>query len=89
MKLSQEKKDKISEQILAFLYRSFPSQPFTADIAKEMARDEEFIKRLMFELLEKDLVSVIRKNNKGEAFTRRLKWRLSNKVYDLYKARQQ
>lgn len=88
MKLSQIKKDKISEQILLFLYQVFPKNPFTAEIAKEIARDEEFIKKLLFELKEKTLIIPIRTNSKGEPFSRRLKWRLSNKVYDIYRSRQ-
>lgn len=36
MKLSQTKKDRITEQILSFLYHSFPNQPFTAEIAREI-----------------------------------------------------
>ena len=88
MRLSQVKKDKIAEQILSFLYHNFPNQPFTAEIAREIARDEEFIKRLLFELKDKGLVTPIRKNSKGIAFTRRLKWRLSQKVYDVYKSKE-
>ena len=88
MRLSQDKKDKIAEQILSFLYHGFPKQPFTAEIAREIARDEEFIKKLLFQLKEKALVVSIRKNKKGEPFSRRLKWRLSNKVYDVYKSKQ-
>ena len=88
MRLSQEKKDKITEQILSFLYHGFPNQPFTAEIAREIARDEEFIKRMLFELQEKGLVTPIRRNAKGDIFTRRLKWRLSQKVYDVYKSKE-
>jgi hypothetical protein len=88
MKLSQDKKNRIIEQILSLLYHSFPNQPFTAEIARELARDEEFVKRLLFELKEKLLVVAITKNNKGEPFSRRLKWRLSNKVYEVYKSKQ-
>jgi len=84
MRLSQEKKDRITEQILSYLYHVFPKNPFTAEIAKEVARDEEFIKRLLFELKEKELILAIRKNKKGESFSRRIKWRLSRKVYDVY-----
>ena len=84
MRISQEKKDKIAEQVLSYLYHGFPEQPFTAEIAREIARDEEFVKRLLFELKEKQLVIPIRKNSKGKVFTRRLKWRLANKVYDIY-----
>lgn len=88
MKLSQTKKDKISEQILSFLYTSFPKQPFTAEIAREVARDEEFTKRLLFELSEKGLVIPIRNSSSGEIFIRRLKWRLSQKVYDIYRSKE-
>ena len=85
MRLSQDKKDRISEQILSFLFHSFPNQPFTAEIAREIARDEEFVKRVLFDLQEKNLVTPIRKNAKGETFTRRLRWRLTQKVYDVYR----
>ena len=88
MRLSKDKKDRISEQILSFLFHSFPSEPFTAEIAREVVRDEEFIKRILFELKDQNLVLAIRKNNKGDLFSRRLKWRLSNKVYDVYRSKQ-
>ena len=89
MRLSQQKKEKIIEQILMFLYNIFPKQPFTAEISREIARDEEFIKKLLFDLKEKDIVTPIRKNPKGISFTRRIKWRLSNKAYDAYKIHQE
>jgi len=85
MKLSQEKRDKIAEQILSFLYQIFPQSRFTAEIAREIARDEEFIKALMFELKEKQLVVAIKKNPKGIFYSRRIRWRLSNKAYEAYK----
>lgn len=87
MRLSQDKKNRITEQILSFLYHSFPEQPFTAEIAREIARDEEFVKRILFEISEKGLVIPIRKNKKGESFSRRLRWRLSNKVYEVYRSK--
>ncbi|MEM0465099.1 MAG: hypothetical protein QXW97_00155 [Candidatus Pacearchaeota archaeon] len=87
MKLSEDKKNRIIEQILFFLYHSFPKEPYTAEIAREIARDEEFVKRLLFELKEKNLVIPIRKNNKGIAYCKRLRWRLSNRVYDFYKSK--
>ena len=49
MKLSQEKRDKIAEQVLSLLYHENPKLLFTAEIAKEIARDEEFIKDLLFD----------------------------------------
>ncbi|MBS3080364.1 hypothetical protein J4221_02750 [Candidatus Pacearchaeota archaeon] len=84
MKLSQEKKDRIAEQILSYLYQTFPKNPFTAEIAKEIARDEEFVKKLLFNLKGKNLVIPIKKNNKGDLFSRRIRWKLSNKVYEVF-----
>ena len=88
MRLSIEKKNRIIEQILSFLYQSFPKEPFTAEIAREIARDEEFVKRILFELKEKNFIIAIAKNNKGEPFSRRNRWRLSNRVYEVYKSKQ-
>ena len=45
-KISEQKIEKISEQILAFLYSIAPKPCFTLHIAQELARDEEFIKLL-------------------------------------------
>jgi predicted transcriptional regulator with HTH domain len=86
MKLSQTKKDKISEQILSHLYHVFPQSRFTAEIARELARDEEFIKALMLELQKKNLVAAVKKNPEGIDYERRIKWRLSNNTYSAYKS---
>ncbi|MBU0957400.1 MAG: hypothetical protein KKF56_01170 [Nanoarchaeota archaeon] len=85
MKISQQKRDKISEQILSHLYHNFPKSFFTAEIAREIARDEEFIKNLLNELNSKDLVFPIKKNNQGVQFLKRTKWRISNKAQQAYK----
>lgn len=84
MKLSKLKREKISEQILSLLFHSFPKQKFTAEIATEIARDEEFIKTLLFELKDKKLVIDIKKNPNGIPYTRRLKWQLTPQAYTAY-----
>lgn len=84
MKLSKEKKEKIAEQILAHLYNSFPKQLFTAEIAKEIARDEEFVKTLMNDLKERNLVLAIKKNETGKDFVRRIRWQLTSPAYQAY-----
>ncbi len=89
MRLSQEKKDKIIEQILQYLYHSFPRNPFTAEIAREIARDEEFIKKILLELRDKNLVNSINKGKYGKIFSKRLRWKLSNNVYNIYHSKQQ
>ena len=89
MKLSQEKKDKISEQIIGLLFHSFPKQLYTSEIAKELARDEEFIKSLLFELKKKAIIISIKKNEKGTDFIRRIRWQLSSEAYKIYKEKAQ
>jgi hypothetical protein len=84
MKLSKEKKEKIAEQILSHLYHSFPQQLFTAELAKEIARDEEFVKNLMLDLKDKNLVLAIKKNEQGRDFIRRIRWQLSGPAYQAY-----
>ena len=65
MKISEKKKEKIYEQILALLYSVFPKAIFTLNIAEEIARDEEFVKSLLLNLKKKELVVEIKKNPKG------------------------
>ena len=88
MKISQQKKEKISEQILAFLYSKNPQALFTSHIAREVARDEEFTKRLLLELEEKKFVLSIQKNPKGITYTRRIRWKLSPTAYQAYSSSQ-
>lgn len=85
MKLSNEKRDKISEQILAFLFHHYPNSFFTASIAREIVRDEEFVLELLKSLKEKQLVISIKKNPLGIFYSRRVRWRISNKAFDAYK----
>jgi len=88
MKISKEKREKISEQILLFLYSINPRPAFTAHVAQELARDEEFIKKILLELKNKKIVLEIKKNPKGIDYKRRVRWRLSTKAYQAYKANQ-
>jgi len=88
MKISKEKKDKISEQILATLFLVSPKPIFTAHIARELARDEEFIKKLLDDLNLKKLVKKINKNGKGKQYILRTRWQLSEETYKTYKNKQ-
>jgi len=85
MKISSKKKEKISEQILALIYSTSPKTLFTSQIAEEIARDEEFVKKLLIKLREKKLVVEIKKNPQGAIYKRRSKWRLSDAAYLSYK----
>ena len=88
MRISEAKKEKIKSQILDFLYSNNPRSFFTSHIAQEIARDEEFIKKLLLELLSKELVVKIDKNSQGKKYLQRARWKLSEKVYFYYKNNQ-
>jgi len=61
MKISDKKKEKISEQILSYLYSINPKSIFTSQIAEEVARDEEFIKNLLLNLKKRNLIVEVKK----------------------------
>lgn len=86
--ISSKTKDKIREQILAHLFTQSPEPQYTVSIARELARDEEFIKSLLLELETKKLVIKVTKSADGLDFTRRQRWRLSNQVFSAYQTMQ-
>ena len=86
--ISQKKKDKIQEQILHHLFTISPNSSFTAKIANEIARDEEFTKSLLLDLKAKSLITEINKNPKGKTYKQRQKWRLTNQAFEAYSKRQ-
>ena len=88
MKISLEKKEKMLEQILAYLYSVSPKPLFTIHIAAEIIRDEEFTKKLLNELKERRLVVEIRKNPEGVPYKRRSRWKMSDGAYKIYKGKQ-
>ena len=86
--ISQPKKDKIAEQILHHLFDRSPAPLFTAQIAREIARDEEFTKILLTELKTKGLVAEVAKNSAGTDYLRRRRWRLSTTAFEAYSKHQ-
>ena len=87
-RISQQKKDKISEQILHYLFTISPESKFTADVAMEIARDEEFTKSILLQLKEKSLVNEIKKNPQGIDYLKRQRWTLSPQTFDIYSKHQ-
>jgi predicted transcriptional regulator with HTH domain len=85
MRLSKEKRQKIQEQIVSYLLHIYPKSNFTAEIAREIVRDEEFCLGLLRDLENKKIISRILKNSKGEPYSRRIRWRLSTPAYSSYK----
>jgi predicted transcriptional regulator with HTH domain len=88
MKISDKKIQKIFEQILYYLYSINPKATYTSYIAEEIARDEEFVKKLLFELKSKNLIIEIKKNKHGKDYSRRSRWKLSLETYNIYSNKQ-
>lgn len=88
MKISNQKREKISEQILAYLFSITPKLVFTSYIAKEIARDEEFTKNLLINLKKKKLVDDVKKNPKGIDYINRTRWKMTDNAYEIYKRNQ-
>lgn len=86
--ISKNKKDRIAEQILHYLFTVSPAPKFTSAIAEEIARDEEFVKSLLKELHSKKLVREVSKNASGIAYSRRKRWLLTNDAYLTYRKHQ-
>ena len=84
-RISSTKEKRIKEMILHFLFEQSPRAVFTAAVSENIARDEEYIKRLLLSLENKGLVVSIKKNPQGKNYVRRIRWRLSNQAYDAYK----
>jgi hypothetical protein len=83
-RISNEKESKIKESILYLLFHNSPKLLFTVQIAKELARDEEYTKKLLLDLEEQELLVSTKKNMQGKDYSRRIRWRLSNKAYGAY-----
>jgi dTDP-4-dehydrorhamnose reductase len=86
--ISQTKKEKISEQILAYLFDQSPNTIYTAHVAREIARDEEFTKAILQDLEKKKLVVKVTKSPSGDLYSRRQRWRLSNTAFEAYSKHQ-
>ena len=83
-RISEQKRQKISEQILHYLFAISPQAVHTNKIAEEIARDEEFTKSILEDLKSKSLIIEVNKNPDGKEYERRQRWRLSDVAYKVY-----
>lgn len=84
-RISKNKRSKISEQIMAYLYNVSPEAVFTSKISEEIVRDEEFTKSLLEDLEKNKLVTKIKKSQNGNDYARRIRWRISTPAFEAYK----
>jgi hypothetical protein len=84
-RISKSKQDKIKEAILLLLFQNSPKSLFTAKISQELARDEEYVKKILLKMETESMILSVKKNPEGIDYKRRLRWNLSEKVYNVYK----
>lgn len=83
VKLSEKMVGLIKDDVVSVLYNS-PRALFATEVAFEVRRDKEFVKKLLLELKELGLVEEIKKNLKGNEYKERRRWRLRPNVVDAY-----
>ena len=88
-RISNQKREKIVEQILHYLFSESPKAQFTSQIAASLARDEEFTKSLLLELKNKGLIVEVNKNSLGTQYLRRQRWQLASEVFNIYQRKTQ
>lgn len=81
-KISQEKIEKIKDEIIRILYEDYPQFKYTSQISNILLRDKEFILDLLKELKKLNLVISI-EESKGKNVKR--KWSLNKITYEKYK----
>ncbi|MBM3200701.1 hypothetical protein FJZ53_07210 [Candidatus Woesearchaeota archaeon] len=84
-KISEKKVNKIKEEILSVLFDAGLRGMFTKQISDEIARNDEFILKILFDLEKQSLVKQMVHTRKGTQFIRRKQWTLTDQAYDAYK----
>lgn len=81
-KVSNEKREKLKEELLRIIYENYPSFLYTYQVAEFLIRDDEFVLDLLNELKNKNLIMCLEETS-GDNIKR--KWGLKKEVYEKYK----
>jgi len=84
VKLSSKTTTKLKDDIISILYESQLKPMFTIEIANELRRDKEFTKKLLQELKEQEILTEIKKNNKGKDYIKRSRWSIKPELIKNY-----
>ncbi len=84
--ISKKKVEKIKEEILSVLFESGLRGLFTKQISDEIARNDEFVLKLLQDLEKQNIVKQIKNAKKGTRFIRRKQWTMTDKAYETYKS---
>lgn len=81
-KISQEKIEKLKEEVLRVLYENYPEFKYTYQVSDSLLRDDGFILGLLKDLEKMRLIAQI-EESKGKNIKR--KWGLTKLAYEKYK----
>lgn len=84
-KISKKKVEKIKEVILRVLYDAGIRGMFTKRISDEIARNDEFVLKLLLDMEKQGLAKQMKNTKKGTQFIRRKQWTLTDQAYEEYK----
>jgi hypothetical protein len=81
-RISSPSIEKIKEQILRYLYDSYPEMVWTYQVGDELVRDDEFVLKLLIELQNSGLVGCRNESNGGNVKRR---WGMNKDIYSMYR----
>lgn len=81
-KVSNEKREKLKEELLRIIYENYPGFLYTYQVAEFLIRDDEFVLDLLNELKNKNLIMCLEETS-GDNIKR--KWGLKKEVYEKYR----
>ncbi|MDP2908394.1 MAG: hypothetical protein Q8N77_01170, partial [Nanoarchaeota archaeon] len=77
--------EKIKEEILYVLYDSGLRGVFTKQISDEIARNDEFVLKILKTMEKQRLIKQMKNTKKGTTFIRRKQWTMTDEAYEMYK----
>jgi hypothetical protein len=81
-RISEEKKNRLKEEVMRIIFEQYPRMWWTYEIGDELIRDDEFMLKLLQDLLKSGLV-VVNNESKGNKIKR--KWGLNKGLYRKFK----
>lgn len=82
VKLSSKTIQLLRDDILSILYDRPLEAMYTNQIAMELRRDKEFVKKLLLDMKKDGYVDEISKNKKGHSYQTRKRWRIPKTVLE-------
>lgn len=84
-KISKKNIKKIEEDVLRIVFDAGLAGIFTFKIAEELARDDEFVLRILKGLEKNEIIRQVKKSGKGHEYYRKRKWVMTTNAYEKYK----